>query len=144
MRAFRARSLGPGSYTPPDSLENILVDQTGEIKLETNIEYRFPIVGFLKGALFTDIGNIWLVNVDSLRPGGEFKIDQFHNEIAVGMGFGLRIDVNLMVLRFDWAIPARKPWLPEGERWVFDEINLFDRRWRKNNLLWNVSIGYPF
>ena len=144
MRAFRARSLGPGSYTPPESQENILVDQTGDIKLETNIEYRFPIAGFLKGALFTDIGNIWLVNADSLRPGGEFKIDQFHNEIAVGLGIGLRIDVNLMVLRFDWAIPVREPWHSEGERWVFDEINLFDRRWRKDNLLWNVSIGYPF
>lgn len=144
LRAFRARSLGPGSYTPTDDIENVLVDQTGEIKLETNIEYRFPIAGFLKGAVFTDLGNVWLVNEDTLRPGGKFNIDTFHEQIAAGVGVGLRIDVNLLVLRFDWAIPVRKPWLPEGERWVFDEINLFDPRWRKDNFLWNISIGYPF
>ena len=144
LRAFRARSLGPGAYSPPDSLENVLIDQTGEIKLETNVEYRFPIVGYLKGALFTDIGNIWLVNEDSLRPGGKFELENFHKELAMGLGLGLRIDVNLVVLRFDWAFPVRKPWLPEGERWVFNEIDLFNRRWRKDNLLWNISIGYPF
>jgi hypothetical protein len=144
MRAFRARSLGPGSYQPTDSLQNILVDQTGEIKLEGNIEYRFPIIGFLKGSLFSDIGNIWLVNADSLRPGGKFSWNNFHKELAVGLGFGLRIDVNLVVVRFDWAFPVRKPWLPEGNRWAFNEIDLFDKRWRKDNLLWNISIGYPF
>lgn len=144
MRAFRARSLGPGSYDPDEDLENVLVDQTGEIKLETNIEYRFPIAGFLKGALFTDIGNIWLVNADSLRPGGEFELENFHKELAVGFGLGLRIDVDIVVLRFDWAFPARKPSEPEGERWVLDDIDLFSRQWRKDNLLWNISIGYPF
>jgi len=144
LRAFRARSIGPGSYLPTDTLQNVLVDQTGEIKLEANIEYRFPIAGFLKGALFTDIGNIWLVNEDSLRPGGKFELERFHKELAVGFGFGLRVDVDLVVIRLDWAIPARKPWLPEGERWVLNEIDLFDRKWRKDNLLWNISIGYPF
>ncbi len=144
LRAFRARSLGPGSYTPTNDTENVLVDQTGEIKLETNLEYRFPIVGFLKGAVFTDMGNVWLVNADTLRPGGQFHFDTFTNQIAIGLGVGLRIDVSLLVLRFDWAFPVRKPWLPEGERWVFDEINFLDSRWRKNNFLWNISIGYPF
>lgn len=144
MRAFRARSLGPGSYTPTDSSSNVLIDQTGEIKLETNIEYRFPIVGYLKGALFTDIGNIWLVNEDPLRPGGKFEIENFHKELAMGLGLGLRIDVNLVVIRFDWAFPVRKPWLDEGKRWVFNEVDLFSSTWRKNNLLWNISIGYPF
>lgn len=145
IRAFRARSLGPGTYTPPkDGLENVLIDQTGEIKLEANAEFRFPIVRYLKGALFTDVGNIWLAHEDSLRPGGKFDVDTFYKEIAVGLGVGLRIDVDLVVLRFDWAFPVRKPWLPEGERWVFNEINLFDSCWRKDNLLWNISIGYPF
>lgn len=144
LRAFRARSVGPGSYIPPDSLQNVLVDQTGDIKLEGNIEYRFPIVGFLKGALFTDIGNIWLANADSLRPGGKFELERFHKEFAIGLGFGLRVDVDIVVIRFDWAFPVRKPWLPEENRWVFNEIDLFNRNWRKDNLLWNFSIGYPF
>lgn len=144
IRAFRARTLGPGTYYPPDSLENVLIDQTGEIKIEANVEYRFPIVRYLKGALFTDFGNIWLAHEDSLRPGGKFDVDTFYKELAVGVGFGLRIDVDIVVLRFDWAFPVRKPWLPEGERWVFNEIDLFDKQWRKDNLLWNISIGYPF
>ncbi len=137
MRAFRARSLGPGSYSPTGNQENILVDQTGDIKLELNIEYRFPILGYLKGALFTDIGNIWLVNEDPLREGGKFQIDTFYKQLGVGVGFGLRVDVNLMVLRLDWALPVRKPWLDEGDRWVFDEVSYYD-------LIWNISIGYPF
>jgi len=144
IRAFRARSLGPGSYNPPDSLANVLIDQTGEIKLEANLEYRFPIIGYLKGAIFTDVGNIWLAHEDSLRPGGKFDVETFYKEFAVGLGVGLRIDVDLVVLRFDWAFPVRKPWLSEDQRWVFDEINLFDSQWRRNNLLWNISIGYPF
>jgi len=144
IRAFRARSLGPGSYQPPDSLDNLLIDQTGEIKLEANVEYRFPIAGYLKGALFTDIGNIWLVREDSLRQGGKFDLNTFYKELAVGVGVGLRIDLNLVVFRLDWAFPVRKPWLPEGERWMFREINPFDHHWRKENLVWNISIGYPF
>ncbi|MCK5137162.1 MAG: BamA/TamA family outer membrane protein [Bacteroidales bacterium] len=144
IRAFRARSLGPGSYQPPDSLKNILIDQTGEIKMEANVEYRFPIIGYLKGALFTDVGNIWLVREDSLRHGGKFDLNTFYKELAVGVGVGLRIDVNLLVLRFDWAFPVRKPWLPENQRWVFHEINPFETHWRKENLVWNISIGYPF
>ncbi len=144
IRAFRARSLGPGTYIPPDSLNNVLIDQTGEIKLEANVEYRFPILGFLKGALFTDLGNIWLYRSDSLRPGGKFDVDSFYKEVAVGLGVGLRVDINLVVLRLDLAFPVRKPWLPEDDRWVFDEINLLNSRWRKDNLLWNISIGYPF
>ena len=125
-------------------MNNLLIDQTGEIKIEANLEYRFPIVGYLKGALFTDVGNIFLVHEDSLRQGGEFDLNTFHKELAVGIGFGLRIDVNLLVLRLDLASPVRKPWLPEGERWVIREIDLFDNHWRKENLVWNISIGYPF
>ncbi|MDZ7604205.1 MAG: BamA/TamA family outer membrane protein [Cyclobacteriaceae bacterium] len=144
MRAFRARSLGPGTYIPPDSLSNVLVDQTGEIKLETNLEYRFPIVKYLKGALFADIGNIWLVNADTLRPGGEFQLNEFYKQVGVGLGAGLRVDLTMVVVRFDFAFPARKPWLPEGDRWVFDEMDLLSKKWRRNNLLLNISIGYPF
>jgi outer membrane protein assembly factor BamA len=99
---------------------------------------------YLKGAIFADAGNIWLVNADSLRPGGKFNGQTFYKELAVGLGLGLRIDVEVVVLRFDWAFPIRKPWLPDGERWTFDEIRFFDSNWRKDNLLWNISIGYPF
>jgi outer membrane protein assembly factor BamA len=144
IRAFRSRSLGPGIYHPSDSLSNILIDQTGEIKIEFNAEYRFPINKFFKAALFADCGNIWLAHEDSLRPGSKFNINTFYKEIAVGVGTGLRLDFDLIVLRLDWAIPLRKPWLPEKQRWIIDEIDLLDSSWRKENLLWNISIGYPF
>jgi outer membrane protein insertion porin family len=144
IRAFRSRSLGPGTYHPPDSLSNILIDQTGEIKIEFNAEYRFPINKYLKAALFADCGNIWLAHEDSLRPGSKFNINTFYKEIAVGVGTGLRLDFDLIVLRLDWAIPLRKPWLPENQRWIFNEIDIFDSHWRKDNILWNISIGYPF
>ncbi len=91
-----------------------------------------------------DCGNIWLAHEDSLRPGSKFNINTFYKEIAVGVGTGLRLDFDLIVLRLDWAIPLRKPWLPEKQRWIIDEIDLLDSGWRKENLLWNISIGYPF
>ncbi|MCK5170915.1 MAG: BamA/TamA family outer membrane protein [Bacteroidales bacterium] len=144
IRAFSSRSLGPGTYHPADSLSNMQIDQTGEIKIEFNAEYRFPISKYLKGALFTDLGNVWLVHEDTLRPGSKFNFDSFYKEIAVGVGTGLRLDLDLIVLRLDWAFPLTKPWLPEGERWVFNEIDLFDSKWRRDNILWNISIGYPF
>ena len=144
VRAFRARSLGPGSYHPPEDLNNLLIDQTGEIKIESSIEYRFPIFKYLNGALFVDAGNVWLTQEDSLRPGGRFNQETFYKEFGVGLGAGLRLDFDIVVVRFDLAFPVRKPWYPEGNRWVFNEINFSDNTWRKNNLLLNISIGYPF
>jgi len=144
VRSFIARSVGPGTYQPPDSLQGIYIEQVGDIKGEANLEYRFPILGYLKGAAFIDAGNIWLMNEYDDRPGGKFDIRSFYKELAIGSGLGLRIDANVVVVRLDIAFPLRKPWLPEGERWVFDEIDFRNNFWRKKNLIWNFSIGYPF
>jgi len=144
IRSFRARTVGPGTYAPPDSLSNVYVDQSGDIKLEASIEYRFPIYGYFKGAFFADAGNIWLVNKDKQRPGGQFDISSFAKELAVGAGLGLRIDFTFVIIRFDMAFPLRKPYLPEGERWVFDKIQLGNPSWRKDNMVFNIAIGYPF
>lgn len=142
IRAFRIRSVGPGSYMPEEFDDNSYFDQTGDIRLEGNIEYRFPIISYLKGALFVDAGNIWLMNENEALPGGKFS-SSWWKEIAVGTGFGLRVDIDFFVIRFDLATPLRKPFLPEGERWG----NTFDIRsktWRKENLIFNFAIGYPF
>jgi len=144
IRAFVARSLGPGTYSSTDSLNNTYIDQAGDVKLETNLEYRFDIYKYFKGALFVDAGNIWLVNDDPQRPGGKFNINTFYKEIAVGSGFGFRFDFKIIVLRLDLAIKLRKPYLPEGERWVFNELDLGSKPWRRENILWNIAIGYPF
>ncbi|HEX6892855.1 MAG TPA: BamA/TamA family outer membrane protein [Chryseolinea sp.] len=145
IRAFPARSIGPGTYNvreniPPDS--TLFIDQRGDIKLEGSVEYRFDIIKALKGAVFVDAGNIWLMRVDPHRPGGEFNSATFLNQIAVGTGAGLRLDFSFFVLRFDLAFPLRKPYLDDP--WVADEIDFGSRAWRKENLILNIAIGYPF
>lgn len=148
IRAFRARSVGPGIYRPAESaLTNFLPDQSGDVKLELNTEYRAKIGGIVNWALFVDAGNVWLYreNPDPLKrkPGATFS-KQFLSQLAVGTGAGLRFDLTFLILRTDLAFPIRKPWLPQGERWVFNEVNFADRAWRRENLVFNLAIGYPF
>jgi len=148
IRAFPARSVGPGTYNVrTDSAvtsSTYFIDQRGDIKLESNVEYRFDIVKSLKGAFFLDGGNIWLWNEDPSRKGSKFKKDEFLAELAVGTGVGIRYDFNFFVLRFDVAFPLRKPYLPETERWVLNQIDFGSKDWRKQNLILNIAIGYPF
>ncbi len=144
LRGFQARSIGPGSYhTDSDSLG--FFDQAGDLKVEMNLEYRFPLVGILHSAFFVDMGNIWLVNEDENRPGAVFSTRNFLSEIAISTGVGLRIVVNPIVVRFDWAWPMRLPYQTDkGKNWVVDEINFLKRDWLKNNMILNISLGYPF
>ena len=143
IRAFRARTLGPGSFDPRTIQEGYYFDQSGDIKLELNAEYRANLYKFLNVAVFADAGNIWLVNDDAQRPGAKFSSD-FMSEIAVGAGFGLRLDFSILILRLDLAMPLRVPYYEKGERWAFDKINFGDSNWRKDNLILNIAIGYPF
>ena len=142
IRAFQARSLGPGTYIPAVS-NNLFIDQAGDIKLEANLEYRARIYGIVKGALFVDAGNIWLINEDSSRPGGQFKANQFYNEIAIGTGAGIRVDASFFILRLDLGLPVRIPYRTEGDRWVLNDWSL-KKDWRQDNFVWNIAIGYPF
>ncbi|NII85442.1 BamA/TamA family outer membrane protein [Pedobacter sp. SG908] len=150
IRAFPARTLGPGTYKVRD--DAIFADQGGDIKLMLNSELRFKIVSVLYGALFVDAGNIWLRKEDlgepgkpeTARLGSGFKLKNAFNELAVGTGAGLRVDVSIFVVRLDVAFPVRKPYLPEGQRWVFDDIAFGNKDWRKQNLIFNIGIGYPF
>ena len=142
IRAFRIRSIGPGSYQPEVIDDNSYFDQSGDIRLEGNIEYRFPMISYLKGALFLDAGNIWLMNENEALPGGKFS-SSWWKEIAMGTGFGLRVDIEFFVIRFDIATPLRKPFLPEGERWG-NSFDIGSKTWRKENLIFNFAIGYPF
>ncbi|KQO33857.1 hypothetical protein ASF10_17555 [Flavobacterium sp. Leaf82] len=143
IRAFRARSLGPGSYLNTETTNNYLPDQSGDLKLEFSTEYRAKLFSIVRGALFIDAGNVWLLNADPNKPGGQITKD-FMKDIAVGAGAGLRFDLSFLVLRTDLAFPLRKPYLPQGERWVIDDINFGSGPWRKDNLILNIAIGYPF
>ncbi len=143
IRAFRARSLGPGSYLNTKTTNDYLPDQSGDLKLEFSTEYRAKLFSIVRGALFIDAGNVWLLNADPDKPGGEIT-KGFMKDIAVGAGAGLRFDLSFLVLRTDLAFPLRKPYLPEGERWVIKDIDFGSGPWRKDNLILNIAIGYPF
>ena len=135
IRAWRARTLGPGSYNSSQSTARF--DKIGNIQMETNIEYRFHIFKSFYGAWFMDAGNIWLSYEDPLKPNGKFKPDQFYKEIAVGSGFGLRYDFSFFILRLDAAVRLRDPEYAENDRWMFDKQPL------KSPVL-SFGIGYPF
>jgi outer membrane protein insertion porin family len=145
VRAFPSRSLGPGTYDryTADTTATF-ADQSGDIKIMLNTELRFKIVSILHGALFADAGNIWLRKEDPKRLGSGFKFKNALNELAIGTGAGLRVDAKIFVIRLDVAFPIRKPYLPEGQRWVIDNIDFGDKDWRQKNLIYNIGIGYPF
>lgn len=143
IRAFRARTLGPGSFDPSINNAKFIPDQSGDMIIEMNLEYRKKLFSIVHGALFVDAGNIWNLNDVSDRPGGKFSGD-FLNDFAVGAGAGLRFDVTFLVLRFDFAFPLRVPYNKSGEQWVVDDIKFGDSKWRKDNLMFNFAIGYPF
>lgn len=143
IRAFQINSLGPGTYH--QNLDDVTFLQLGgDIKLEMNAEYRFNIYRFIKGAIFADAGNVWLIQPNPSGMGTPFSFSSFASELAVGVGLGLRIDVSFFVIRFDYAMPLRKPWLEKNNRWVFNQISFGSPTWRKENLILNVAIGYPF
>ena len=143
IRAFRARTLGPGSFNPNSFDAKFIPDQSGDLLFEFNLEYRKKLVSIIHGALFIDGGNIWNLNEVSDRPGGKISGD-FYKEIALGAGAGLRFDITFLVVRFDFAFPLRVPFNEPGERWVVKDINFGSGRWRKDNLMFNLAIGYPF
>ena len=145
IRAFRARTLGPGSYhNPAVDTSALLANEAGDIKLEFNSELRLHVASVFNVAAFIDAGNIWLQKDVPEKPGSKFNFKTFYKEIAVGGGIGLRIDASIVVVRLDLAMPLRIPYLPENERWVINKINFGDPEWRKKNLILNIAIGYPF
>lgn len=138
IRAFRARSIGPGSFVSENDA-GFLPDQSGDLKLELNTEYRAKLFSIVKGAVFVDAGNIWMLNDEDEQK--NFS-KNFLNQLAIGTGVGLRFDLSFLVLRTDLAFPIR---LPYGDkRWVLDDIAFGDGGWRKKNLVFNLAIGYPF
>lgn len=144
LRGFRSRLLGPGTFNEQYNTGNItFIETNGDIKLEANSELRTKLYSFLHGAVFVDAGNIWMYRPSANFPGGQFT-SSFMKQIAVSGGAGLRLDFSILVLRLDFGIPLRKPWLPDGDRWVFNEIEFGNPVWRQQNLIFNLAIGYPF
>lgn len=144
LRGFPSRLVGPGTFNErylkgTDSIFEVL----GDIKTELNLEYRAKLYKFIEGGAFVDAGNVWLQREKTDFPGGKFS-GSFYKELAVDIGLGVRFDFSILLLRLDFAFPVRKPWFPEGDRWKLNDIRFGDPDWRKENLFFNLAIGYPF
>lgn len=137
VRAFTVRSIGPGSYRAPENVVNGYFDQTGTFKFEANVEYRFPILGPIHGAVFLDSGNVWLLKKDPNRPGGELKAKSFLRDLALGTGVGLRVDIGMMVIRGDLGIGIHAPY-DTGKSGYYNMKSF------KKSLALHLAIGYPF
>ncbi len=153
LRAWQARTLGPGSYRNPDDPQTF--NNIGEIKLEANFEYRFKLTKMFNWALFMDAGNIWLINKDNVRPGASFATDRFMSEIAIGGGIGMRLDFDFFLVRLDLGLQLKDPAKIQGERWLWQPKEEFksylastnnpvDRIPFSSNLVFNLGIGFPF
>ena len=133
LRAWHLRYLGPGLY----NADSNVLERIGDLQLVANLEYRFPIASIFEGALFTDIGNVWLTHESEEFPGGQFTLSDFPRSIAVGIGAGLRANISIVTLRLDLAIPLYDPGYQSDLRWR-------PPHWSTSQITANFGIDYPF
>ncbi|MDH5602978.1 MAG: BamA/TamA family outer membrane protein [Cyclobacteriaceae bacterium] len=150
IRAWRPRRLGPGSYTPIDSVSRQVsysLEQQGEIILQAGLEFRRKLIGFVDYALFIDAGNIWTIQYDSAREGSQFKMNRFYKEIALGTGFGLRFDFSFLILRLDTGLKTLDPARDPGKRFILSK-GFTDPPFQDNKkaemIVFSIGVGYPF
>ncbi|HRY32582.1 MAG TPA: BamA/TamA family outer membrane protein [Bacteroidales bacterium] len=136
MRGWAIRSLGPGAYFDAES--GLQFEKTGDMLIESNLEWRFPVLGWFHGALFTDAGNIWLLKPSDQLPGGTFRGDVFFRQIAIDAGLGFRLDFSFFIFRLDGALQIRNPGSGVERTWIDAG------RIRMRDVMWNFGIGYPF
>lgn len=136
VRGWSVRSLGPGIYKGSSSID--YMNQSGDIKLDLNLEYRFKMFWVMQGALFADAGNIWTLKYYNTQEGGEFKLDEFYKQLAASYGFGVRFDFTYFLFRIDMGIKAFNPSLEKSEQWRFKPLNWDD------DFAFHFAVGYPF
>jgi len=136
MRGWTPRTLGPGTVPTPKDM--LYPTQLGDMRLEANLEFRFPIWGIFHGATFFDVGNIWFLrsNAGEYAPEAVFHIRDFYKQLGFNTGVGIRLDIKFAILRLDWGIQLHNPNKPAGERWIHD--------FKWSNTALNFGVGYPF
>ena len=141
IRAWQVRSLGPGSYNPhpPGDTSIVFLNETADIKLEANAEYRFKLFWILEGAVFLDAGNIWSYIDDPARPGSQFRFNKFYKDIAIGTGTGFRFDFKFVIARVDVGMKLRDPLLDGTSHWI-----MLNGPYRRDDFTIVLGIGYPF
>ena len=137
IRGYTIRTVGPGSFrSDPDKAYGYF-DQTGDFKLEMNVELRFPIVADLYGAVFLDAGNIWLLGNDPERPGSKLQMKNFFSDVATGTGVGLRYDLGFIVVRADFGLGLHAPYGSKKDGY----FNAFRTKGGRG---FHLAVGYPF
>jgi outer membrane protein insertion porin family len=148
LRAWRIRELGPGGFVPrdtdtnePEPIETQPFFQAADFRFEFGGELRFPLFLWLKGAIFVDGGNIWTLEFDKARPGSQLRWDSYKS-IAIGSGFGVRMDLDYFVLRLDFGLPIRRPYADADGKgyWVKNLIS----KMQPKDFNPNLAVGYPF
>jgi outer membrane protein insertion porin family len=166
VRAWQARTLGPGNYNRDVIASAIArnasfgIDQLGQMRIETNFEYRYLLInklfgGKLKGAAFVDMGNVWNISAGNPQPETYFKFDQLGKQIAIGTGLGFRYDVEFFVFRFDLGLKVKDPQFVGSEQWVINKFLNGGKSFKENYgithspdkyrfMQYNFGIGFPF
>ncbi len=146
LRAWQTRELGPGGYFQ-DNSGNVVFFQSGDIVLEASLEYRFPIWYLFEGAVFVDAGNVWTLQNDAARPGSQFKFDDFYNQIAIGTGFGIRMDLSFLIIRLDMGYRLRNPYQDDEFKfnyWSYPDGNLPAIAEYIRTPNFTIGLNYPF
>ncbi|MDR2474621.1 MAG: outer membrane protein assembly factor [Bacteroidales bacterium] len=136
LRGWSVRTVGPGTYRN-SGLPIDYANQSGDIRIDMNIEWRTHIFWLLQLAGYVDAGNIWTIKDYPSQPGGLFKFGEFYRQIAASYGLGLRLDFNLFLLRFDMGMKAHDPSATDNP-WV-----MFKPSFRRD-FAFHFAIGYPF
>jgi len=166
VRAWQARTLGPGNYNREVIADSIArsasfgIDQLGQMRIETNFEYRYLLINKLfgaklKGAAFLDMGNIWNISAGNPQPETYFKLDRLGKQIAIGTGVGFRYDVEFFVFRFDLGLKIKDPQFVGSEQWVINKFFNGGKEFKRiygishnpdvyRFMQYNFGIGFPF
>ena len=139
VRGWSVRSLGPGRYRDKDGNINFIT-QTGDLKLDLNLEYRTHLFWKFGGALFVDAGNIWTLRDYSGQPGGQFQLRRILKDMAVSYGMGLRLNFDYFIIRFDLGMKAVNPAFEIDDEEHFPIIHPRLRR----DLAFHFAVGLPF
>lgn len=136
MRGWTPRTLGPGTTPTPE--DTLYPTQLGDMRLEANLELRFPIWGIFHGATFFDVGNIWFMREkpEEYSSDAVFRIKDFYKGLGFNTGLGLRLDIKFAILRLDWGVRLHDPNQPLGKRWIHN--------FKWDNMALNFGVGYPF
>ena len=138
VRGWGVRELGPGKYKGNDGRIDF-INQTGDLKLDLNAEYRTALFWKFEGALFLDAGNIWTLRNYAEQPGGQFKINEFYKQIAAAYGLGLRLNFDYFILRLDMGMKAINPAYESGdEHWAIIHPKL------SRDFSFHFAVGLPF